>query len=290
LPVPAVSIESSTFEVTFADYRTNERFNQYDGVILYQGIFETFVVHKGYSTYTEHACDRDELDKRKKELSLLIRAGGFVCFLLHIPFEDRVEGRSVEGTDLCKWALNRPHLYRKNFGSRFSHINIVQAEFQRFLEIYGAASSYFNNLDQGLEWTDIARANQSPVGMILNRQMYFVPTLIPDLQEDRVNEYFTFLCDAVISTHKKQRRTLPSWIENYTFDEELSLKQELTALQDTRSQVMGALDTFVAYKSILALNSDALVASVTDVFRLGFRIDVDEIDELREDIKLIDSE
>ena len=290
LPEPAVPIESGTFEVTFASYLTKERFNQYDGVILYQGIFETFVVHSGYSTYTAHTCDRDELDKRKKELNLLIRAGGFVCFLLHKPFEDSVEGRNVEGTDLCKYVLNLRHLYRKNFASRISHIHIVQAEFQRFLEIYGAASSYFNNLDQEREWTDIARIDQHPVGMILRRQMYFVPTLIPDLQEDRVNEYFTFLCDAVISTYKKQQRTLPNWIENYTFDEELTLKQELAALQDTRSQVMSWLDTFVTYKSILALNSDALVASVTDLFRLGFGIDVDDFDELHEDIKLIDSE
>ncbi len=51
-----------------------------------------------WEPYLNHACDGDELDKRKKESLLLLKAGGFICFLLNEPFIDKEDNRDFRGS------------------------------------------------------------------------------------------------------------------------------------------------------------------------------------------------
>ena len=84
-------IRDRNYTLTFERFDTARRFNEFDGVIVFQGIFESFkVVHNWMDEpYFEQTCHRDELDKRRKEIELLLQQGGFVCFVLCEPFIDQ---------------------------------------------------------------------------------------------------------------------------------------------------------------------------------------------------------
>ena len=97
LPVPSEPLRTRNFSVFFERYGTPRRFQQYDGVVMFQGIFEKFELTTGYmDAHLGHTYDRDELDKRKKEAALLLGRGGFLCFLLTDFFTDR-DGRRDRG-------------------------------------------------------------------------------------------------------------------------------------------------------------------------------------------------
>ena len=272
-------------------YEILVRFNEFDGVILYQGIFEHFEWKRGLmNPYLDHTCDNDELDKRKKEAQLLVENGGFLCFLLNRPFIDREYGTDFIGSDLTKYHLNYSRFKRENFQQRIVHLNIKSDEFSKFLEIYGAASSYFDHYNESIEWILIAEAAGRVAGMIIGRTDYFIPTLVPDNQPDTLKEYFTLLADALTSANNKLCQDLPGWLAEFSFSEEENLDSERVRLEARIVDIARRKGQLATYKSVLSLSSYALVASVVRVFKDGFGIAVDTKDELREDLKLLDDE
>lgn len=119
LKEPSQEISNRNFKLNFEPFSTGKRFNDFDGVILFQGIFETYKYESSYydGEYLVHSYDRNELDKRKKELELLIKKGWFCCFILHKPFVDSYYNsgstKDLSGTDLCKYSLNFPSILSK---------------------------------------------------------------------------------------------------------------------------------------------------------------------------------
>ena len=232
LPKPPEPFRSRNFTVHFEKYGTHRRFNEYDGVLLFQGIFERFELKTGYmDSYLSHTCDTDELDKRKKEATLLLGQGGFICFLLTEPFTDRDGGRDFSGTDLSKYHLNYSSFYRENFGKRIARVTPVLDEFKRFLEVFGAASSHFKNHNDSLDLRVLARAGNASVGLLLGQAEYFLPSLVPDARLEVVKEYVEHLVDAVTTVHNKLHQSVPEWVEVCKFDEEAALLAERTERQ-----------------------------------------------------------
>ncbi len=73
---PTDPLRLRNFTIHFEKYGTARRFNEYDGAIVFQGIFEKFAKREGYmNPYLAHEHDADELDKRKKEAALLLGQG-----------------------------------------------------------------------------------------------------------------------------------------------------------------------------------------------------------------------
>ena len=289
LTAPKDPLRKRNFCLHFKPYNTQSRFNEFDGVILFQGVFEKFHWTSGdWERYLNHAYDGDELDKRKKESSLLLKGGGFLCFLLNERFIDREDGRDFSGSDLAKHYLNYASFYRENFSERFTHLNIKMEEFREFLDLHGAANSYFKNYNRSIEWRVISEADGYVTGMIMHRNQYFIPTLVPDNRPDVIAEYFTLLGDALTSTYNKLCQDLPNWLTKFRFIEEEALGAEVTALEKRLFDISERLDHLRRFKSVLALYGDELVAGVVRVFKEGFGIAVDTTDELREDFTLLD--
>jgi len=141
LKAPREPVRTRNFCLYFEPFSTQRRFQEFDGVVLFQGIFEHFEWKRGLmDSYLEHSCQNNELDKRKKEAELLLGGGGFLCFLLSQPFIDREDGKDFRGSDLSKYHLNYSSFYRENFQQRIAQLSIKSDEFRKFLEIYGAAS------------------------------------------------------------------------------------------------------------------------------------------------------
>lgn len=289
LTAPTKPLGSRNYSISFEPFDTSQRFNEYDGVVLFQGIFEHFERKSNYmESWLAHSYNKNELDKRKKEAHLLIENGGFLCFLLNTAFIDRDQGRDFSSTDLAKYHLNYSNLYREDFGNRIAHINIKSDDFKQFLSLYGAACSQFTLYNKHIEWRVVAETAGIVVGMIINRNEYFLPTLIPDNRPEVIEEYFTFLVEGLTSSHNKLQQSFPEWIEEFSFDEEVGLATECKSLRDRISEIQNRRTVLSKFKSVLTLSGDALVANVHEIFIYGFGIAVDTKDELREDFKLLD--
>lgn len=293
LPVPSEPLKSHNFSIFFEKFGAACRFQEFDGVILFQGIFENFE-HKsnGYEYYTKHSYDADELDKRIKESSLLLKRGGFLCFLLIEPFIDRDDrtSRDFSTTDLAKCYLDFSNFYRKNYRNRITHVTPVVDEFKRFLEVFGAANSYFINQNNSLDCRDLARVNNDAVGLLIEQSGYFLPSLIPDARLEVINEYFHLLADAITSVHNKLHQTVPDWVAAYEFQEEQALFDERTALTSRVNDINQRLAQLTQYKASLVHSGPQLVADVSIILKCVLGVGIDATDDFREDIKLMDDD
>jgi hypothetical protein len=128
------------------------------------------------------------------------------------------------------------------------------------------------------------------VGMVLEKLDYFIPALIPANRPETIAEYVTLLADALVSSTSKLYQVLPEWIDGFVFSEEMGLEKERDELAARIHEIEMRMDCLKRYKAILVLSGEELVDSVIGVFREGFRIAVDPIDNLREDFKLLDTE
>jgi hypothetical protein len=55
-------ISKGNFELSFEDFHTNKRFNEFDGIILFQGIFEQYKFKKTmYGKYLEPSFEIENL-------------------------------------------------------------------------------------------------------------------------------------------------------------------------------------------------------------------------------------
>jgi hypothetical protein len=289
--VPTESIQTRNFSLSFEPFNSACRFNEYDGVILFQGLFEGFEWKSNYmNSRLVHHCDNDELDKRKKEAALLIKKGGFLCFLLNGTFIDREDGRDFRGSDLAKCHLNYRDFYRESFQSRIANLDIKSNEFRPFLEIYGAATSHFHHYNKNIDWRVITEVLGKTAGFIINKSEYFVPSLIPDNRPEVINEYFCLLADGLTSSYNKLQLTLPDWIEEFEFSEEAELTYEKQSHEARLNEIEGRRDVLRKYKSSLMLSGDDLAACTSEIFLHGFGMPVDDKDELREDFKILDGE
>jgi len=288
LTPPSEQIEDRNFTLIFEKFTTQKRFNEFDGVLIFQGIFESFERKSNYHTsWLDHKCDRDELDKRMKELHLLLQSGGFVCFILTRPFIDREDRDSYIDSDLTKRELNYSNFYRENFNSRVAHLETKRDEFIRFFDVYGAANTHFKNLNGNVDLRVIAEFRGRVVSFALFDNSFFIPCLLPDNNSERVEEFFRLLSDALASTRKKLQVEIPSWVSEFKFAQEEPLIENRVQLLTEVEHIDSKLRELNQFKRVLVCDGDALVDCVRDVFSLGFRVKVDGIDELREDLKLL---
>lgn len=271
----------------FEPFNTREKFQDYDGVILFQGIFEKIKTYKSYGrSYTTIECCTDELQRRKKQYELLMGKKGFICFLLIAPFIDRAGSRNTSNTDLAKWALNRSGLYRDDIGTLETSLRAVRNEFIDFLKHFGAAYTKFS-YDDALELKEICKYGTDATGIILRNREYFVPTLEPE--KYRTEEFLRVLAEALISTHKKLLEEIPDWVNQYKFEEEKKLIEKERRLHEIIDKIDQRMLQFREYKKCICYNDELLRESIIEILRDGFDLKIDDTDEFKEDFKIIDS-
>ncbi|MFH1894149.1 MAG: hypothetical protein ABIK83_15880 [Candidatus Zixiibacteriota bacterium] len=291
------TIEGENYTTECAHFSSQKRFDEFDGVLVFQGAFESFETkHNRFDgQYEVCSCEKDQLDKRSKELSLLLRQGGFVCFILCQRIVDQARRYgSLRHTDLAKIILNYDGLDRQNFKTRVTNVHSVRDEFAKFLDHYGAACSYFTNRSKSVDWRVIAKYEEKVVSMILSDQIFFIPALLPEkgpeVGPDRIKEYFSELCDALIASFSRLKTGIPIWLERFKFSDEVPLLEEKARLSDQIDQIESKLARFQVYKRILLLHGDALVEAVARVLEQGFSLSVDVTNEYREDLRVIDAD
>jgi len=291
LTQPKQEIRGRNFRLLLEPFNTEKRFNEFDGVILFQGCFEKIRRETDWTgnSYYTYKYDKDELDKRLNEAKLLLKQGGFICFLLCRPFIDHDDrGNSWEDMDLAKIFLNFSHFFRKKLSVRTTAVQCKRNEFMRFLELYGAAQTTFNNLNENIELKPIATVGSSLAGMIMWDERFFVPALVPENTDERVSEFFTLLVDALVATRNKLIREVPEWVDKFVFEEEASLSEEKSQAIARIEKINERLETYRKFKKALIQGNEHLVDTVSTILSDGFEFTVNSVDDFKEDLKILD--
>ena len=287
------TIESAHCELVFKPFVTKERFDSFDGVCLFQGSFETITTKSDGRRQHYNYCEveKDELDKRRNELRMLLNNGGFACVVLSKPIidYDTRTRKSFKSTDMAKLLLNESEIRRSNFQDRLTGLKIIRDEFRVFLEKYGATQTYFEKASYRRSWRVIAELNRKVVSMALGKCI-FVPALLPEENPEKEKEYFLELSKAVLAMINNFRIEIPEWLDKHLFDDEMSLIQKRIGHRKAIKKIEQDLQEYKMYKRILSSNGDLLVEAVGYVLANGFGLKLDATDEYREDMKILNDD
>jgi hypothetical protein len=285
---PNHKIASRKYSLEFGGYKEAARFQDFDGVIIFQGTFESFTRESdGLRSYLRHEWDRDELDKRTKEALLLIERGGIVCVLLTDPFIDSSDGHDYSDTDLSKRLLSG--LDRTTFGTRMPIVESAVNELIRFFEIYGAAWVSLSPR-HGLKTSKtLASAGRRAVAVVINGGLFAIPTLIPKPAEEAVEEYFRTLTDGIVPLWERLKEDMPEWANEYQFPGETGMLAMKRKLSGEVSEIEMRLKRLARLKRVLVVQGEPLVEAVMEVFDAALPLKPRRGEAFREDLTLIDS-
>ncbi len=280
-------IKNSNYILRFADINTTEKFQDYDGVIMFQSTFEQFKRGDSFFEKSEITVtyNREELLKRRNQLIQLLKEGGFVCFLVYRPFITRTETRGdVRDRDLCKLCLETTNI--RNFDKDLQITKIHIDEFKPFLDQFGMARSSFDPYRDKSAKT-ICETNDEIVGFISEDQIYFIPCILPS--NDEIGDFFKKLSSALVSISKKLIQEAPEWAKDYKFETERILIERENKLLSEIETIEHTINTYNEYKRCLCYNSDLLVKSVENILEKGLGLTVgSKIEQFKEDRTILD--
>ncbi len=279
---PILHIEGN-IKLVFEGFNTKEEFQNYDGVIMFQGIWAKRGTSSDIYSSREYVYDQqnDELQKRVKQLQQLIsKKNGFICFLM-----GRME---YDDFDLAKTVLGW-------FGSNHfesindrSDVSSKRGELISFCERYGVAKTKFSIYsDTDVEILMTTGGYDGYVGLCFGDRAYYLPCHAPEKDIDATKQLFTILGKGIVSLHKKKQQELPEWIAKFSFTKEVSIFEEKQILEQQLLDLQSQLAIYSRYKSILGASSDKLRKNVAFLLSSGFGYEIDETDELREDLKIV---
>ncbi len=291
LPIPAGDLVQRKYALTFTNLKNAARFQDFDGVIVFQGSFESFQQKVGRygRPLLNHSWDRDELDKRTKEVRAVIEKRGLACLLLTDPFTDYLEYGDFTDTDLSKRLLSGFSINREQLGTRMPQVTSKVNELIRFFALYGAAWSSLSPGYGNLGSKTLASVGKRSVSVVVDACLFAIPTMLPRSTDEAIEEYFTILADGVVSLWERLKEDLPEWATKYRFPEEDSLLDTKVKLCNEISEIETRLKTFERLKRVLVLQSEPLVDAVIEVFNTVLPLKAQREEAFREDLTLVDS-
>lgn len=287
---------SSGGSLSFIEYKNADiSLDGFDGVIIPQGIFESFDIKAGYHGYhTTIRCNRDLLLERERQVLNLIEQGKWVCFLVG-EIVDRVpqghEEQDVSDTDLCKSVLNSVRIdsYSRKSIKGVASVQSVQNEFHRFITKYGVAKTAFQfPYNCNIEKRILAKSGQTIVGMELLNSIFFLPFHVVKRDEITATEVATWITEAVLDYRQKHSVPMPEWLNDFKFQQEIPLASELKATIEKSAELQASLRGWQEYKTILTTSGDILKERLVCILETFFNCKVDSIDQGREDGKILD--
>jgi hypothetical protein len=284
------NIVSTKYTIEFAEPDEAERFQNFDGVIVFQGAFESFTSgNDGYRSYLKHSWNRDELDKRTKETRALLEKSGIVCMLLTDGFIEFDNHREFRETDLSKRLLASSQINQFGLGTRIATVRSKINELGRFFELYGAAWSAFTPRPGDRLCKTLASAGNHIVSVVIGGNLFVIPTLMPKAADDAVEEYFTILMDGVVTVWERLTEDLPEWANEYRFPDEAMMLETKLILSNQISEVEARLKCCERLKRVLVLQGEPLVEAVMEVIET-LPLKPNREESFKEDLSLVNTD
>ena len=289
LSVPNNEIRSKQIIIDFQPYGTTKRFDEYNGVIVFQETFEHFSRYldlTGMGGGLRCDCDINELEIRHKELSSLLTNKGFVVFLLHKKIEWGTSEKQKH-SDLVKRYILWDNMFTQSIQREPTGLIPKRDELHLYCSRFAVASTSFtfHGEMQKHAFPLISHPLHGIVSFSLASSAYFLPARIPKPHE--TSEFFELLTKAIVSIHKKDRLAIPVWASEFMISGEDECRRTLVELEKQKSNLNSQLETYDSFKHILCSTSQRLVKDVANLLKNGLGLSLDETDNGREDLKIL---
>jgi hypothetical protein len=294
--IPTVPARLPGRELHFVGFQSASRFEEYDGIIVPQGIFESF--HTGHAwgqgDYTEVRYDKAMLLERERQVRNLFSQDKWICFLVDKIIDKagylHYEQDDVSDTDLCKRVLNGLGMGRKRTEGA-AYVEATQSEFDKYIKKYGVAKTIFLlPVDREPERRVLARIGDLAVGIEVLNLAFFLPFHSTHKTQETANEIVELITEAVLDYRQKNAIPLPGWLDEMRFEPEKRLAGDLALTLERLAQLQTELQEWKLYKAVLTTSGENLKTRINLILESYFGMKVDPTDEGREDGKILDDD
>ena len=284
--------ETSETNISFVAYEDPQRLDDVDGVVIPQGIFESFEFHDTWQEKRGEAkCDRNRMLERERQVRNLVDRGGWICFLVgtivdELPLGDGYRTHRVDGTDLCKIILNGLGVRRDLVSEGLAGCRAVHNEFRDYVLKYGIAKTVFNSRPPNAV-TAIVKHGDAQVGIELVQQFYFLPYVGTRNDFKFLQGLVALVVKSVLDYRTKMNEETPEWTNGFRFAQESELIQRAERLEVELTEMHSQIKGWKKYKRLLSGSGERLKLDVVETLQDFFALTVDPTDEGREDFKVL---
>ena len=278
--------------IKFIDFNSFEPLNNANGVIIPQGIFETFSSHKMFNGFinVEVSISKNMLLKRAHEIYNLIESGGWVCFLVSEIIDEVGSERyrkNVYNTDLCKQILNTIGVNERKNIDGVPYLSSKTDEFRAFVKQYGIGKTIFKLSNKKDDFNILITSRTSVFGFEAYLKLFFLPVQIVNFNVKDVINLVKIISLAINDYRQKREIAYPKWFSELSFKEEEELKNKLNELAEEELQINRKLEKYSKYKAILTTSGELLRKIIIDIFVDFFNFNIDSKDKFKEDFKIL---
>ena len=238
------------------------------------------------------------LTMREKEVrNLLLEKGGWVCFLVGEIIDNVYisalygTGRTeeIKKTDLCKRFLNYYNIERV-VDLPSPYIHPLFDEFKKYIKDFGIVTTRFKKSyrkDIGTI-TGLIEAGQLLAGLEIDKQIFFLPFHTNKCDENTLISIGKIVSQSIFDYRQKNIVYRPNWFNDFKFENENKLERNLERLNNLLLNTNQNLKKWKEFKDILTTSGEILRTKVIEILQNYFFINVNPIDEFKEDFKILD--
>ena len=279
-------------KIEFIDFNSTKSLDEADGVVIPQGIFESYSIKRHFNIYTVVQCEKNQLMERYKQINNMLKDNKWVCFLVR-QMVDRVpqgyESEDISDIDLCKVILNYIDIKRSSVDQGLVSASL-RDEFKTYAAKYGVAQTifdtYYSNRDKV---SALLKSSRNIVGFEYESIIFFLPFHSTKFGTTDLTELAALVITSILDYRSKKIIELPEWLNKFEFNAEIGLKQELEELSKKFIDTEAKLNSWKNFKSILTTSGENLKKAAINILENYFSLLIDPIDEGIEDAKLLDS-
>lgn len=262
--------------------------DRFDGVVIPQGIFEVIEYNENY---TDVKVSKQLMLEKERQIQNLLKEKGWVCFLVGQVVDKVSQGlldtQSIKNSDLCKKVMNYYDIERKVIEGE--PVEASENEFINFIRCYGTAQTIFYVPDSDeVDMRVLANLGEEQAGIEFSGRIFFLPFHLTKRDADTLIEVAKELTRAILDYRQKRILEIPTWVNSFQFNCEISLGDQVDKLLKETSRLQTEMKLWSNYKGILVASGEHLRQRLIQIFETYFNFKVDPIDEGREDAKILD--
>lgn len=285
------------YQIQFVPFNDPISLELAEGVIIPQGIFETFEKIESlywiFGAKIHVRVHRSSLLERERQIFNLLRQGKWVCFLVGEIIDDVHQGTHLESardTDLCKRVLNAFEVKRRR-PYKLTRPPVFKArdmEFQRYVDFCGAPSTVFElPHTHPVERRVIVELDGQAVGLEFDAQLFFLP-FSPRKRDWRTAKSAVETVVQAVTEYRGNRIIeIPAWVDDLRFTNEEALYLEINSLLEKVNRLESQQQSWRDYKAILTTSGGPLKNRIIAILESFFEFKVDPLQEDREDAVII---
>ena len=264
---------------------TDTRFQDYPLVILFAGAFEKLKGDDWGRSGERPVCiNQADLDLRVREVWTTLERNGTVVFLVP-PMKDD----AVADTDLFRRVLDTIRVHWSPVDPHSKMTNRIP-EFSEFLATFGTAYVRFQYFSADSKDIDsFAFLGGYSFGFTYGSNLFFLPVVIPSSVTQAQRMVF-MVAQAILEYRKRTSTELPTWLDEFQFHKESSLRVRAKALTAELKILEGAIADYKSLKGALCYRSEALVEVIVQLFLAKFEIKLHVEEKRVEDAQIVNDQ